>query len=469
MKNQYKRVVATLVLFCFFTFAQSNRVEANPAAIAVGVVALGSLLYTAGAVKYYKPPAIVNNTMSDFASLGRIAVATWDVLTDYGIQQMNSKIVTLKTSYSQLVATVVTPTISGNTLLQSTYPALRGALLAFPSGDGQMHVVALNETVKIGSTFYKVDSFNYNEHTDNNPNGHPTYACNGGTSQVLTATTFCYAYDYVGVNPPLGEAGFLGIQEGQWHEVPPVIGIKTPSQLVNDRNNNLVSPYNDPAVQSDIDRLIENEPNIFTPVDTATPDNDLDTAPPFNLPANVINPATRPVTPHSTAIWSSTAASAANQTVVQAAQKAVDDYKAAHPGANAINDSNLATLEKTLADAKTQLANTDAITAENAVKASELPSDNTYDTNIDVPVLKSIGTLLSSIIASSPIAAMINTFRIDTINGVCKVSCGQVYGREFEIDLCRYESTFISLGGVLLIISHGFAVLIVVRGWRDNE
>jgi hypothetical protein len=120
-----------------------------------------------------------------------------------------------------------------------------------------------------------------------------------------------------------------------------------------------------------------------------------------------------------------------------------------------------AALERAKADADAAAAR-EAEAA--AAAAASIPS-NTYDPLVEVPATKAIPELLGTFGASSPLVAMVGSFGITTNTHVKSVSCGTVYGREIVFDFVRYEPTFQTLGGVLLVIMHGFAVLVVVKGW----
>ena len=116
------------------------------------------------------------------------------------------------------------------------------------------------------------------------------------------------------------------------------------------------------------------------------------------------------------------------------------------------------------ATAASAAAEAEAAEAEDAI-ATALPKDNNYDTAIETPEKKDISVLLGNIIGGSPIATMVKTFTISTSDATGKITVGQIYGKDFEFDFARYQETFNKLGGVLLVITHGFAVLVVVRRW----
>lgn len=122
----------------------------------------------------------------------------------------------------------------------------------------------------------------------------------------------------------------------------------------------------------------------------------------------------------------------------------------------------IANLEK----AKSELLNLNQQQSDReADVAPSLPADNIYDSAIEAPEKKDITSLLGQWVTSSPLAGMVSSFVMTVDNPVCSVSCGEVYGKELSISLCRYADTFTICGGVLLVIVHGFAVLIVIRGW----
>lgn len=100
--------------------------------------------------------------------------------------------------------------------------------------------------------------------------------------------------------------------------------------------------------------------------------------------------------------------------------------------------------------------------AEAAINAVGSPA---YDGSVVNPDSKGIAALLTSYVSNSPLAAMVRTFTISTADASPIVSCGMVYGQEFKFDFSRWASFLQTCGAVLLVIAHGFAVLVVLRGW----
>jgi hypothetical protein len=106
--------------------------------------------------------------------------------------------------------------------------------------------------------------------------------------------------------------------------------------------------------------------------------------------------------------------------------------------------------------------------AENdALVAPALPGDNVYAPGgeDDKPAKKVISDLLGSFISSSPLVAMVKSFNITTTGASAIVPIGMIYGQDLKFDFTRWQPVLAGCGGILLIIMHGFAVLIVVRGW----
>lgn len=102
---------------------------------------------------------------------------------------------------------------------------------------------------------------------------------------------------------------------------------------------------------------------------------------------------------------------------------------------------------------------------EEEVATPNLPGDNAYDANIETPESKSISDLLTTWFESSPLSGMIRSFAINTDAPVKKIVAGTFYGREIAFDFERFEPLLTTCGGVLLVICHGFTVLVIFRGW----
>jgi len=162
-----------------------------------------------------------------------------------------------------------------------------------------------------------------------------------------------------------------------------------------------------------------------------------------------------------------------NRNAGQAGQNAGDAAQSAYSTARAIyGDGSLqaALAAARLADEQARAAREAARKAEEAKAAEDigkvgLPADNSYDGSVTQPEKKSIAALLASWAANSPLGAMVRSFSITTGQVQSSVEIGDFYGRHLVFDFNRYSSTFSVCGGVLLVICHGFAVLVVMRGW----
>lgn len=240
------------------------------------------------------------------------------------------------------------------------------------------------------------------------------------------------------------------------------------------------SKYND-----ELDKMMQ-DPN-YVPVFT-----DDTTGLPFEAPAS-----TSVMTPQQMAVYNAngaknealaaaTAAANTNATNTAAAATAANATAAAATAASAAAPGD-ATLAAAAAAATTAAAaaNAAAGTAsavaaqaaaaqaaavaaqalDDAAIAPSLPGDNTYDAEITAPAKKGIGDLLASFVSGSPLISMVQSFTISTSNASGVVPIGNIYGQDLSFDFTRWESTLRACGGVLIIIMHGFAIFIVVRGW----
>ena len=90
---------------------------------------------------------------------------------------------------------------------------------------------------------------------------------------------------------------------------------------------------------------------------------------------------------------------------------------------------------------------------------------NIYDISIPLPDKKDIMKLLTDFLASSPLVSMVQSFRINVDGGVNKLYVGNFWGTELYFDFSPWEPKLLACGGMLMIIMHGFCVLVVIRGW----
>ena len=128
--------------------------------------------------------------------------------------------------------------------------------------------------------------------------------------------------------------------------------------------------------------------------------------------------------------------------------------------ASAASDAATAAATQALADtAAAEAAKDDNLTS------PAVGGNNAYDTVIDAPVKKNITGLLGGFINSSPIVSMVKSFKMTTSSPLADIPIGMIYGQQLSFNFSRWESVLTGLGGVLILIMHGYCVLIVVRGW----
>lgn len=88
------------------------------------------------------------------------------------------------------------------------------------------------------------------------------------------------------------------------------------------------------------------------------------------------------------------------------------------------------------------------------------------DTVIESPEELDLITTLTDWFDAFPLVGMINSFSIQTSAAVCAVPIGELYNTDMTIDLCRYEVLLRSMGAILILFCQGYAILVVVKGWK---
>jgi len=156
------------------------------------------------------------------------------------------------------------------------------------------------------------------------------------------------------------------------------------------------------------------------------------------------------------------ATSAANQTVQQ-----LQDALAADP-TNATLAQQLSQAQAELAQAQAAQAAAEAAAAEAAgaaeVATSNLGPANTYDATINTPESKNITGLMNTFFDNSPLLGIVRSFQISTTDQQALFSFGTFWGQEITVDFTRWADVLAGCGAVLLVLSHAYAVFIVVRG-----
>lgn len=156
----------------------------------------------------------------------------------------------------------------------------------------------------------------------------------------------------------------------------------------------------------------------------------------------------------------------------------IDNILIANPsdvvGMDAVNDpvtsadlvgSGAVVVAPVAAPVTTSLTKIDLV---DVVGSATPPDGGLYDSSVILPDKKVISTLLSNLFSNSPLAGIVRGFVLNTSGQIAVVDCGTVYGKSFVFDFTRWTTFLTACGSVLLIIVHGFAILIVMRGWKNG-
>jgi hypothetical protein len=160
------------------------------------------------------------------------------------------------------------------------------------------------------------------------------------------------------------------------------------------------------------------------------------------------------------------AAQNATDVAAQSVQQ-LQDALSADP-TNATLSQQLDQAQNDLAEAQRQQAAADAAAAEAQTAAdtatANLGTANTYDSSITAPALKNITGLMDSFFNNSPLIGIVRSFQISTYDQQAIFSFGTFWDQEITVDFTRWQSVLAGCGVVLLVLSHAYAVFIVVRG-----
>jgi len=152
----------------------------------------------------------------------------------------------------------------------------------------------------------------------------------------------------------------------------------------------------------------------------------------------------------------------ATQTVEQ-----LEDALATDP-ANATLAQQLDQAKLDQAEAQREQAAAEAAAAEATAAAdtatANLGPANTYDSTINTPDQKNITGLMNTFFDNSPLLGIVRSFQINTTDQQALFSFGTFWGQEITVDFTRWQSVLAGCGVVLLVLSHAYAVFIVVRG-----
>jgi len=393
--SRYRRSVAVLTLITLLWSLPGNDRQsyAFAGAVAVGAVAVGAAIATIGAVNYNHPASIPSglgsgswitkgtSIGSQGGNIGIIALASYAQWQDSVRANIFSKLVTAKIYWDGVVSAALADKTSGN----NRYPNLQDALIK-QTADGPSLETKTGDVIahRDGKT-YIVTATEY----------YPQNFFNPDYSRKVT-----YLYDgRVSVNgdyqPTAGFGPGLLITLGRETPPPPTARVRPEAEALL-ASGALVSPTDQAwpiadKFSGDIDKLIQDQPNIVHYVDTASPDKETDLAPPYTGPtgAGLFNPATP--TPAQTialqAGLTAQAAAAAAQAAAQAAQAAA----ASDPA----NKDKAAVAAQAAASAAALAAQQAQIAAQQAAadtKTDTVPSkeEDMTTAGITMPAIKSI-------------------------------------------------------------------------------
>jgi len=117
---------------------------------------------------------------------------------------------------------------------------------------------------------------------------------------------------------------------------------------------------------------------------------------------------------------------------------------------------------QTAADAALAEANAVA-TAANAANQN-VNGTSEYDKTIQVPAVKTLPSLLNNFFDNSPLLGVVRSFQINTTDQQAFFILGEFRGQVISVDFNRWSGVLSGCGAVLLVLSHAYAVFIVVRG-----
>lgn len=104
----------------------------------------------------------------------------------------------------------------------------------------------------------------------------------------------------------------------------------------------------------------------------------------------------------------------------------------------------------------TQSEQTTTITAPN------VPSEPKFDTDIEIPEKKDIKTKLRDFVSNHPFLNTIKNVKINAEAGECSFTT-TLFGSELHINFCQYESTFGTIGNVILAFATLYGCLIIFK------
>lgn len=209
----------------------------------------------------------------------------------------------------------------------------------------------------------------------------------------------------------------------------------------------------------EIDDYLKSDSGSFSVVDAVDPAN-IETAQPYTMPSF----PTQAQVGAATSLYAGQGDVAAANNAVSVAQQNYNNNPTPE-NAQALADAQAAAAAAAARYAELERQLEELLDDGDGTTTPSLPGESAYDSDFDLPELKGIAGLLTQFVSNSPLAGMVRSFSISTGGGESSFSAGQVYGRELSFSFSRWEPYLRMCGGLLIIIAHGFAVMVVIRGW----
>jgi len=246
-----------------------------------------------------------------------------------------------------------------------------------------------------------------------------------------------------------------------WHSVSTPVPSVTPSTPAQFTAAVAPSGIATAAYQAELDKAMQDD--SYIPVFT-----DDTTGLPFISPSQstVATPAQISAINSKAEIAEKSAASVAAASAAESSAQSAYNADPSAANLQTLNNAKAASAATSLKAAQDTAASDTALADEasaNALESSATP--NAYDTEFEKPEKKGITSLLESFVSSSPLVGLVRSFSISSSSPVSSVSAGQVYGTEINFSFVRWEPYLRLCGAAMIIIAHGFAVFVVVRGW----
>jgi len=92
------------------------------------------------------------------------------------------------------------------------------------------------------------------------------------------------------------------------------------------------------------------------------------------------------------------------------------------------------------------------------------PTITTVDTNIDPPVQKNIGELISGWLSNAPFMNIINNFEVEASGGVCEFQIPNPFGGTATMNFCQFQTLWAAIAAVVIGIAYIYGAMIIFGG-----